>query len=279
MCWVDHSDPSLPFFNEETEGLLDTRIFLARSEDEGETWSDPRPMDTSPFDIPTPLTGPVLCLPSGELACQFELNKPYYDTSIWRHSSVMMFSKDGGESWPEHAITSSDPANRIFYWDQRPGVLADGRILDLFWTYDNHAAVYLNIHARQSVDCGRTWSEMWDTGVPGQPGPPVSMPDGDIAMVYVDRTGPPTIKVRASSDGGRTWSDATETIVYETETASQTWRKGSMQDAWSEMGQFSVGLPTTARLRNGDILVLYYAGPETDLTDVQWARLRPERDG
>ena len=47
-----------------------------------------------------------------------------------------------------------------------------------------------------------------------------------------------------------------------------------MQDAWAEMGKFSVGLPATAVAPNGDILVVYYSGPVTDQTDVLWARLR-----
>ena len=273
LCWVDHSDPSLPFFNEETEGLLDTRIFFATSDDDGGTWSEPEIMDTSPFHVPTAITGPVLRLSNGNLACQFELNKHYYDTSVWRHSSVLMFSKDGGKTWPEYAITGNDPKNRIFYWDQRPGILADGRILDMFWTYDSQAAVYLNIHARESLDHGCTWSELWDTGVPGQPAPPVSLPDGRIAMVYVDRTGPPVIKMRVSSDHGRTWPDRTEIVLYQTGANSQTWKKKSMQDAWAEMAMFSTGLPATALLENGDVLVVYYAGPDTDQTDIQWVRI------
>ncbi len=276
LCWVDHSDPPLPFFNEETQGLLDSRIFFSKSEDNGITWSEPELMSTSPFNVPTPITGPVLCLANGNLVCQFELNKHYYDTSVWRHSSVLMFSKDKGKSWPEYVITSNDPKNRIFYWDQRPAVLRDGRILDLFWTYDNQTALYLNIHARESIDNGRTWSAMWDIGVPGQPAPPVSLQDGRIAMVYVDRTNLPIIKVRTSSDGGRTWSEETETVIYQPEVESQTWKKKSMQDAWAEMGKFSVGLPTTALLQGDDILLLYYAGPETDYTNVRWVRIRAE---
>ncbi len=112
----------------------------------------------------------------------------------------MMFSKDGGKTWLEHIITSSDPENRIFYWDQRPGVLADGSILDLFWTYDNHKAKYLNIHARESRDAGRTWSQLWDTGVPGQPAPVVSLGNAQLAMVYVDRTRAPAIRCRTGCD-------------------------------------------------------------------------------
>jgi hypothetical protein len=187
-----------------------------------------------------------------------------------------MFSQDQGQSWPKHAITSNDPENRVFYWDQRPGVLADGTVLDVFWTYDNQAATYLNIHARESMDNGCTWSQLWDAGVPGQPAQPVSLPDGRIAMVYVDRTGPPAIKMRISSDKGRTWRESGEVVIHQAGSGSQTWNKGSMQDAWAEMGKFSTGLPATSPLQNGQILVVYYAGPDTDRTDIRWARLGEE---
>lgn len=275
LYWVDHSDPSRPFFNTETQGLLDSRILLSWSEDAGEHWSPLRIMDTTPFHIPTPITGPVLRLHNGELACQFELNKPYDDLSVWQHKSVLLFSRDGGNTWPEHGIASSDPENRIFYWDQRPAVLSNGRILDLFWTYDNEAGVYLNIHARTSTDHGRSWSEPWDIGVPGQPGPAVELEDGRLAMVYVDRQGPPVVKIRCSRDGGRTWPAASELVLYDSALQSQTRPKGSMQDSWAEMGAFSVGLPMTARLPGGDFLVVFYAGMHADATDVKWTRVRP----
>lgn len=275
LYWVDQSHPGLAFFNQETQGLLDSRIMFAESPDGGATWSRPELMDTSPFNVPTPITGPVLALRSGEWACQFELNKHYYDTSAWRHSSVLMFSRDEGKSWPEYSIVTSDPENRVFYWDQRPTVLADGAILDLFWTYDTKLTSYRNIHARRSGDHGRTWGELWDTGVRGQPAPPVSAPGGGIVMVYVDRTGAPAIKARVSRDGGRTWPAATELTLYRAELPPQTVGKTSMQDAWAEMGRFSVGLPATAALPDGEVVALFYAGPETDHTDVRWARLRP----
>jgi BNR repeat-like domain len=275
FCWVEHSDPSLPFFNEQTEGLLDTRIFIGSSRDAGATWSEPRLVETAPFHVPTPLTGPMLALPNGELALQFELNKAYDDRSPWRHASVLMFSPDRGDSWPRHVISGQDPAGRVFYWDQRPGLLTDGALLDLFWTYDRERADYLNIHARSSRDSGASWSGIWDTGVSGQPAPPVSLPGGRTAMVYVDRTQAPAIKLRVSSDGGKTWPPATETVLYQARLGPQSGTKGSLQEAWTEMERFSLGLPATARLPDGDILVVFYAGPEPDLTDICWLRVRP----
>ena len=93
-------------------------------------------------------------------------------------------------------------------------------------------------------------------------------------MVYVDRSGAPVVKTRTSPDGGRTWPEESEIVLHRTDTESQTWNKGKMQDAWAEMGKFSVGLPATALLPDGDVLVVYYAGPETDQTDIQWVRVR-----
>jgi len=273
LYWQDYSDPSLPFFNEETEGLLDSYLYFSFSEDSGETWSSPRLLDTTPYNVPTPTTGPTLVLPNGEWALQFETNKHYYDRTPWQHASVLMFTRDEGRSFPEYAVIASDPNRRYFWWDQRPGMLADGTLLDLFWTYDNVDAVYLNIHARASKDNGRTWTELWDTGVPGQPAAPVSLPDGGIAMVYMDRTAAPTVKLRRSADGGRTWPETTELILFEPPTPPQTVAKGSMQDCWNEMEKFSTGLPATARLPNGDVLVLFYSGPYADLTDIRWVRV------
>ncbi|HOJ10687.1 MAG TPA: hypothetical protein PK733_08860 [Clostridiales bacterium] len=49
--------------------------------------------------------------------------------------------------------------------------------------------------------------------------------------------------------------------------------KRTMQDAWSEMEKFSVGLPTTAILDDGSILVVYYSGVHIDLTNIYWSRI------
>ncbi|MBP1990411.1 sialidase family protein [Paenibacillus eucommiae] len=273
LSWIDQTKPELAFFNTVTEGLLDARIFLSFSEDGGESWSLPSLMDTPAFPVPTPTTGPVLRLGNGELACQFELNKHYDDPAVWRHSAVLMFSKDEGVTWKEHSIAAHDPANRFYYWDQRPSVFSSGELLNVFWTYDNELAQYANIHMRKSVDHGRTWSEYRDTGVPGQPAPVVPFGDNAIAMVYVDRTGTPAIRMKTSKDGGLSWSEAT-LDVSKPEGASQTREKGSMQDAWAEMSLYSKGLPGTAVLANGDILIVYYDGPGTDYTGIEWVRVQ-----
>jgi hypothetical protein len=274
LYWVDASEPRRPFFNEQTEGLLPSRIMLSESHDAGASWTTPRWVDTGPFTLPTPITGPPLRLADGRWAVQFEVQKAYDSAEPWHHQAVLLYSADGGRTWPAHSIVAADPAGRIFYWDQRPRVLPGGDLLDLFWTFDRQTAAYLPIHARRSAPDGHTWGPLWSTGVPGQPAPIAWFPDGRLVMVYVDREGPPAIRARTSRDGGRTWP--ADTLLTLADSARPQARdKQTMQDAWAEMAKFSLGLPDTALLPGGDVLVTWYAGPQTDHTAIHWARLSP----
>ena len=271
--WVDASDHDAPYFNEDTEGLLDTRVFLSYSEDDGETWGLPLILDTAPFHVPTPLTGPILNLKNGALACQIELNKAYTDPLPWKHASVMLFSDDGGHSWRRHCIVAQDPENRIFYWDQRPSVLPDGTLFNVFWTFDREASNYMNIHSRYSRDDGDTWSPLRDLGMGGQPGPPFTLDDDSLAMPVVDRSGAPKIIVRRSENDEKTWQEHDAIVVYDSAGKPQTEAKSSMQDAWAEMYAFSIGLPNISPLPNGGALLVYYAGDNTNHTAIRWAEI------
>jgi hypothetical protein len=270
--WVDTSEPSKPYYNPANESLKDTRIFVSFSEDEGESWSSPQLMDIPGVNDPVPLTGPPLKLTDGTLICQFEINKHDWDTAPWIHKSAMVFSYDGGKTWTDmvHVTAEKD----MYYWDQRPHVRADGKTLvDFFWTLDGKKQEYLNIHASQSPDGGKTWSAIWDTGIYGQPGQPVDLGDGRLATISIDRSTHPVITVRTSRDDGRTYDEAL--VVYErSNLKKQDSQQLSMNEAWDEMARFSVGHPGLLNLGNGEMLAYFYAGDHTDLTSIEFVRIR-----
>jgi hypothetical protein len=268
--WVDSSDLSKPYYNPENESLKDTRIFFCFSEDEGETWSIPELMYTKPITDPTPLTGAPFMLKDGTIVCQFEINKHEWDISKWIHKSAMIFSRDEGKTWVDVSIVTEMPD--MYYWDQRPNVLQDGRtIVDFFWTLDGKKQQYLNIHARESLDGGKTWGEIWDTGIYGQPSQPVDFEDGRIATIDIDRSTGPVITVRTSRDHGRSYEESF--VIYDSDLNKQDSKNISMNDAWDEMVRFSVGHPTLLNLGQGEILAYYYTGNHCDNTCIEFVRI------
>ena len=272
--WVDRSDPERKLFSSTDSGVQGGRFFLSHSSDSGATWSEPRQLP--PFEFDESVTGPTAPLSrlaNGDLAFPIELSKPQGDDSPSRHFAAIMYSPDEGRTWPEHAIVAHDPSHRIFYWDHRPVVLSNGNLLDLFWTFDTREGVYLNMHASRSADHGRTWSPIWDTGLPGQAGPPQCLRDGRIALVYVDHTDAPTIVLRVSEDDGASWPQETERTLHSSAKPSSPSARRELKEAWSEMGEFAVGLPTMAETAAGDIVAVYYAGPEADRTGIEWVRI------
>ncbi len=274
--WVDGSIPQQPFYDPETESLKDSYIFSSISEDEGITWSKPQRVDTGSMTEPAALTGAPLLLGNGDVVCQFEINKNRNDPGKWIHRSAMVFSSDQGRSWSD--LTLVTHKEDMYYWDQRPCVLHDGRtIVDFFWTLDGKKNQYLTIHGRESLDGGRTWGDIWDTGIYGQPGSPADCGGVGLACIDIDRSISPVITVRLSSDRGRSFYDSL--VVYDSTLARQDSRNISMNEAWAEMAKFSVGHPNLMNLSENRLLAYWYAGDHFDDTNIEFAVIGLEKKG
>ena len=262
---VDNSHPEKPYFQPELEGLKDTRILAAFSEDDGLTYGQPFPIPTRGIDTPTPLTGAPF-FHQGHIHIPFEVNKPYDTPGEWIHRScaVTLSSQDRTVSDP---LVLTGVSGR-YYWDQRFTVAGD-RLFDYFWTYDAVAQTYLSVHGMEVVD-GRPGS-LFDLGIPGQPGYGAWVKD-QLFLPVVDRTKSPKVVLYRSTDG-RTFQEAA--LVYESGLHKQAVASLDMAGAWSEMALFSVGHPHALALPDGDVLVYYYAGPSTDVTEIAFVVLRP----
>jgi sialidase-1 len=275
LTWVDRSDPALPFFNPETEGLLPTIALLAESGDDGRTWSPLRPLDTSPYHTPTPLTGPVLRLPDGTLVAQFELNKEYGDAGPWSHAAVLKLSADGGRTWPRHVDAARHPKNAVYYWDQRPALMPDGRLISAFWTYDAVAQRDLNVHVAFGTDGATRWSAPRDTGLAGQCPFPVPLGGDRVVLIWVDRYRDACLRAALSADGGETWDAAEPVTVYSRrdDPGAPAARTGSTGEYLQEMELWDFGLPRGVLGPDGSIFVIYYAAEGSGRTRIAWKRL------
>jgi len=260
----------LPYYNEETEGLKDTYIMVSHSADKGKTWSDFSRVQVNTFyDMPLPLTGAPFLAKDGRIGIQFEVNKPYYQKEYWVHHSCIVYSNDGGYTWGGEVVITDDP--NVYYWDQRVTALKDGRIADIFWTFDRRIGDYINIHYCESRDGGLSFGEMIDTGLVGQPGNVIDGKDGKLLAVYINRESAPVIRL-AESDDGKVWKDALTVFDFGANTKGK--QNAGMNDVWAEMAAFSTGHPFITDLGDGTVLVYFYSGPSTNRTDLHYVKVQ-----
>ena len=76
LTWVDRSDPALPLFDPQTEGILPTRTLLAVSEDAGESWAVLGEVPLAPHKGYA-ITGAILPLRDGRMALPYEAWKEW----------------------------------------------------------------------------------------------------------------------------------------------------------------------------------------------------------
>ena len=264
---VDGTMADLPYYNEETEGLKDTYIMVSHSPDGGKSWSELERIQVEAFrDMPLPLTGAPFVTSDGRVGIQFEVNKPYYETEYWVHHSCVVFSSDGGYTWGDEVVITDNPD--IYYWDQRVDTLSDGRIVDIFWTFDRKLGDYINIHYCESTDGGKSFCSPRDIGLVGQPGNIIDGKDGSMLAIYINRDSAPVIRLAESKDKGNTWTDAM--IIYDFGANTKGKQNTGMNDVWAEMAAFSVGHPFIERLDGDRAIAYFYSGPSTHRTDFHY---------
>ena len=269
--WIDRlAYPEQPLFNPETEGCLPAAIVVAESSDHGRTWPEWRQVPVAKDVGPPSLTNPVLLLADGRLAISIESNKNYEDLAPWQQKVVYVCSEDGGKSWKEPRMVCRDPAGRLFYWDQRAAVAPDGRVATFSWVYDQVEQRYLNVHRRISADSGRTWSMARDLGFADQPSHPAILPDGRVALAWVDRFGTRSIRARLAERIDADFAAGTEVVLYEAGAARLA--AGSTAETLADMQTWNYGLPFAEALPDGAVLVVYYAGTSQAM-EIRWARL------
>jgi hypothetical protein len=280
FLWIDHSDPTLPLANPETQGILPTAIMVADSADNGRSWSPLREVPLAPHRG-NATTGGIVRLQDGTLALPYEAWKDYYDTTYGTHYASLRLSHDGGRTWEGLAIVAHDPAARILYWDQRVSVSPDdGSLVALLWTHDREAQQDLPMHITWGSPDAREWSAPRSTGIMGQIAAPLLLPGGRLFMAYVHRHYPPSLRALVSDDLGVSWNTDDELIFYEKEHGGAESGLGGPRDFgdyWTDMNVWTFGHPGALLLHpetvsGGDVLVTYYAGDASGLS-VHWVRI------
>jgi hypothetical protein len=201
--------------NKQTPGMA--RVQVLRSEDRGQTWSEPTVVDPAPFDT----MGFGNCIrirqmPDGT-AMMTSGNLWHSKLKISEQDGIFR-SRDGGKTWGDFTSLRLGCESNVLR-------LASGRMLAAIRDQGPWASPYdfifpntaslndryrvdfiKNISLAASDDNGYTWSRPWTvTRYNECPADLVEMPDGAIVLTYMQKNRPDSARAMVSRDGGKTW--------------------------------------------------------------------------
>jgi hypothetical protein len=194
-----------------------------------------------------------------------ESNKHYNDASPWKQFVTYLFSSDGGQTWGDPVRVVDDDSGRLFHWDQRAAVEADGTITTYSWVYDTIATRYQDIRRIRSHDNGRTWAGAGTLPFRDQPSHPAILADGRTVLAWVDRFGTQSIRARVSP-----FDASSEVVIYEAAPAAV--RLPGTGELLADMAIWTYGLPYAEAIGGNEALVVFYGGDDRRM-DIHWVRL------
>jgi hypothetical protein len=275
--WFDRGDPARPLFDPVTEGILRSKLLLATSDDEGDTWGPWQELPTKGL-TGCATTGPIIKWSDGTLAYAFESFKEFDDPRPARHAAWIIASRDGGRTGEPSRLVADDPRDLVYYWDQRLCPTSrDGEFVALFWTHDRAQQRDLNVHLRRlTIQRDVLHGEpVQSTSIRGQIAAPLVLDDNTLLAFVVDRVRPGTMKLWRSRDAGRTWPTEDCLLVHEhleQAAVSQGAENIDFAQYWEDMGKWSFGHPAIRRLDPGRVLLAYYAGTPEAMS-IHWSRV------
>ncbi len=274
----DRSGPDMYVYNPKTLGSVPCQGVIFRSNDRGHTWTPPEVV-VSPEGRTGDPTGRVVPLKDGRLLLAFETWKEYDDPGLANQASLMFFSSDGGHTWDDYAVAVQDPEGRLVYWNGMPTRLQDGRIYVMYWVKDYISDEDFNVRATWSEDEGRTWIDVFDTGIVGQPGCSIDIGGGRVLAAYSRREADrPGIYVTISEDGGRTWPSFEEHVaIWDAGggpiTGSDVSKEERAREVDFDGGVMDFSKPDALLLPNGDAYIGFWATIGI-VQHLRWCRLR-----
>jgi hypothetical protein len=212
-------------------------VFVARSDDDGATWSEPVRVETALAGSAT--SSKIIEAANGDLLI------PIYGTPPRDANSraTMVRSRDGGRTWPgrDEVVIAATPG---ISFTEPALAAADGRMLAMIRTDRTDNVAY----AVRSLDGGATWSEPSPSGTAAQSSELVPL-RGEPAMTLV----------HVWADWSHHWGDSRPTVAQ-----MVRWPAGTPTPVFGEPRALynsncdDTGYPSGVVLDDGRLFVVFY---------------------
>ena len=245
-------NPDLPVGNAEG-GLLPGDDIVSFSSDKGKTWTIPKVIQ---HDYPELLeiSGPCIELHSGDLMAT---SCPYF---MWDGSNptgqtgILLRSSDKGLTWDTSKRFFTTSGYKISAWESRLCEMQNGRIVVMFWAYDQIEKKHLPNYVTVSHDNGKTWSTPINTGHMGQASNLMWLGGDKLLTIHAHRVGDIGLYVRLIDFADDKWKMIEENVIWGGGKITENKRKNIIEQ-WASL---KFGQPSLLSLDNGEILATHW---------------------
>lgn len=261
---VEARDPEAYIFSE-TGRHLEQNFFIARSSDNGRTWTTPRLHVLPNTPSLRYINSCPLALSNGDILVPLEVT-----TGANRQVVMTSHYSPSKGTFEPFAPCAEDPTGELSFGDPTMTRLRDGRVLMWLWAFVNATEVTVQAHACVSEDEGRTWTKPWPTEICCQRSTLLSLGERGVIVAANVRIPPEGIRLWGSRDSGKTWADP--------EAPLQMWdarkhrmigepltvkREGTRDESdgklWASLPGFTFGAPSLVLADERTMLLTYFA--------------------
>ena len=254
--------------NRENLGHAPMDIVTTHSSDRGHTWGKPEVLDAPVWSPAWEVCHHIVELADGRWLAPMAPWRGWDGEEPVGAMALAFVSHDRGRTWPEHLVLIDETHRGVFSWEVSLRQLSDGRLLATAWAFDSATGLTEPNPYAVSTD-GRTFSEPRSTGIHGQTGKLLMLPDDRILFVYRhDRR--PGLWANLSRLDGDDWVNLAEAPLWEGASSSMT---GATESSGQELVDLPFGFPSLALLPDGDVYVAFWC-EEDEIYNIRWYRLR-----
>lgn len=223
--------------------------YITRSNDGGQSWSQPEPVNAWPMRHIGIWDNPV------------ELEDGTLLVAVYGHEpsrSALLWSDDRGFSWYYYGTIAYDPAGIHLFYEPGITITPDGRLVAL--SRQHYEIIRCSppggyLFFSESDDGGASWTRFKRTGIWGYPADLVKLNDGRILSVYGHRKDPMSVKIALSEDG-RTWNQSDSEILYNTPNIEKA---DGITFSGLDRGYRHIGYPSSTVLEDGTVLSVFHS--------------------
>lgn len=236
-------DKLTPIVDPDTSLVLPMRNRVSFSGDEGRTWTVPQVFNVE--DQGLELSGPAIELASGRIIAA----APPFHLGSSGHEGWIIFSDDRGKSWDKLSTFYRSEGGEIGAWECRLCETEPGKVVVLFWAYDNANGRNLDNHIVISTDGGESSGPAISTGIHAQASSLLPLGSDRLLTIHAHRESPVGLIVRELRIARGSVEVASECALFAQETMA-----ASTDGIADQFASLKFGQPSLLRLSETEVL-------------------------